>query len=253
MTGALGLTGADLILAPEAPLGDAAARLEGYAGRRSQGEPLSRILGRREFWSLTFAVTPHVLDPRADTETLVEAAVDALSARRGEALRILDFGTGSGALLCALLAEFPNAQGLGLDVSPEAAATARANVEVLGFGPRARVEAGDWGRGLAGPFDLIVSNPPYIRSADLETLGREVREHDPRLALDGGADGLCAYRSLAPEIARLLAFEGLFLLEIGEGQGDEVRALMRAAGLDPSISRADLSGRERVVGGLNGA
>jgi release factor glutamine methyltransferase len=242
---AAGLSAAELIVAPDAPLGAAAGRVESFVRRRAAGEPLSRIEGRRAFWRQEFALTPDVLDPRADTETLVEAALEGALAP----LRVLDFGVGSGAILCALLAEWPDAFGVGVDMSPAAAAVARANVEALGLAGRAEIRLGRWGEGLAGPFDVIVSNPPYIRSADIAALAREVREHDPRLALDGGADGLEAYRALAPEIARLLAPDGRFFLEIGAGQGDEVAAILAGAGLQVDERRRDLGGVERVVGG----
>jgi release factor glutamine methyltransferase len=160
----------------------------------------------------------------------------------------LDFGVGSGAILAALLTEFPNAIGLGVDRSETAARIARENFGALGFS-RAEVQVGDWGAGLAGPFDLIVSNPPYIPSAEIATLAREVRDHDPRLALDGGADGLDAYRALAPEIARLLAPDGRFVLEFGQGQGDDVSRILADASLRALYRLADLAGIERVIVG----
>jgi release factor glutamine methyltransferase len=222
---------------------------ERYAARRAAGEPLSRILGRREFWGLEFALSPETLDPRPDTETIVEAALAAFAGRRGEALRIVDFGVGSGALLAALLSELPAARGVGVDLSPGAAAQARANLESLGLEARAEIRVGDWAEGLDGPFDLIVANPPYIRSGDIAGLAREVRDHDPRLALDGGADGLDAYRALTPQIARLLAPAGRFLVEVGAGQADAVKALATAAGLADLATHRDLAGVERVVSG----
>jgi len=249
MRRAAGLSAAALIAHPEAPLGSAAARVEAFAQRRALGEPLSRIAGRREFWGRDFIVTPDVLDPRADTETLVEAALAALSARKGEALRVVDFGVGSGAILAALLSEWRQATGLGVDASAAAAEVAARNL--AGFGERAAVAVGRWGRGLDGPFDVIVSNPPYIRTADIAGLAREVRAHDPALALDGGPDGLDAYRALAPDIARLLAAQGRFFVEIGEGQGDEVVSIFEAAGLTVAERRRDLGGIERVLGGLH--
>jgi len=249
---AAGLSAAALIGAPEAKLGEAAARVEAFARRREAGEPLSRIEGRREFFGRDFKLTPDVLDPRADTETLVEAALEAFAPRSGEALRLLDFGVGSGAILATLLCEWPRASGLGVDVSEAAAATARANLDALGLGARASVEVGRWGEGLAGPFDVIVSNPPYIRTRDIAGLAREVAGHDPLLALDGGEDGLDAYRALAPQIARLLAPGGRFFLEIGQGQGDEVAAILARAGLRVRERRRDLAGIERVIGGESG-
>jgi release factor glutamine methyltransferase len=250
---AAGLGPTDLIAEPDAPLGAAAAKAERYAARRAAGEPLSRILGRREFWGLEFALTPETLDPRPDTETIVETALAAFAARRGEALRIVDFGVGSGALLAALLSEFPAARGVGVDLSPGAAAQARANLASLGLDARAEIRVGDWAEGLDGCFDLIVANPPYIRSGDIAGLAREVRDHDPRLALDGGADGLDAYRVLTPQIARLLAPDGRFFVEVGAGQAEAVAALAAAAGLSAIATRRDLSGLERVVSGARAA
>ncbi len=249
---ASGLSAAALIAAPEVELGETAERIEAFARRREAGEPLSRIEGRREFFGRDFQLTPDVLDPRADTETLIEAALAALAPRAGEGLRVLDLGLGSGAILATLLCEWPSAVGLGVDLSPAAAETAQANLNALGLGARARVRVGRWGEGLAGPFDVIVSNPPYIRTCDLAGLAREVAAHDPLLALDGGEDGLDAYRALAPEIARLLAPGGRFFLEIGQGQGDDVAALLAAAGLLVDLRRRDLSSVERVIGGESG-
>jgi release factor glutamine methyltransferase len=246
---AAGLQPTDLIVEPDAPLGAAAAEAGRYAARRAAGEPLSRIVGRREFWGLSFALSPEALDPRPETETIVEAALAAFAARRGEALRVVDFGVGSGALIAALLSEFPAARGVGVDLSPGAAAQARANLDSLGLAARAEIRVGDWGEGLDGAFDLIVANPPYIASGAIAGLAREVREHDPRLALDGGPDGLDAYRALAPEIARLLAPDGRFFLEVGAGQAAAVTAIAGAAGLVDLATHRDLAGIERVVSG----
>jgi len=246
---AAGVAAKDLIGDPDAQLGAAAVRAEAYAARRAAGEPLSRIVGRREFWGLSFALSPDALDPRPETETIVEAALAALAARRNELLHIVDFGVGSGALLAALLSEFPAARGLGVDLNPGAAAQARANLAALGLGGRAELRVGDWGEGLNDAFDLIVANPPYVASGDIAALAREVREHDPRLALDGGADGLDAYRALMPHIARLLAPRGRFFVEIGAGQAGAVQALAAAAGLGDLATRRDLAGIERVVSG----
>jgi release factor glutamine methyltransferase len=250
LAAAAALRSADLIGSPEVALGSAARSVAAFAARRAAGEPLSRIAGRREFWSLNFSISPDVLDPRADTETLVEAAAWAARARRSERLRILDLGTGSGALLAALLGEFPSSTGVAVDISESATAIARANFESLGLTARATVRVGDWGDGLNGGFDLIVSNPPYIPTGDIAGLDREVREHDPRIALDGGDDGLAAYRALAPEIARLLAPEGWFFLEFGQGQAEDVRAILERDSLGTlrvvDIVR-DLAGVERVA------
>jgi release factor glutamine methyltransferase len=243
------LKASDLVGAPEAPLGAAARRVSAFAARRAAGEPLSRILGRREFWSLSLAISPDALDPRPETETIVEAALATFAARRGEPIALLDLGVGSGALLCALLSEFPAARGIGVDVSEGAANVARANVEALGLTNRAEIRLGDWGAGLDGPFDLIAANPPYVRSGEIADLPREVRDHDPRLALDGGKDGLDAYRALLPQIARLLAPEGRFFLEVGAGQAEAVMTIAAAAGLAELATFDDLAGVARVVGG----
>ena len=208
-----------------------------------------RILGRREFWGLSLAISPDALDPRPETETIVEAALVEFAARRREPLALLDLGVGSGALLCALLSEFPAARGIGVDVSEGAANVARANVEALGLPNRAEIRLGDWGAGVDGPFDLIVANPPYVRSGDIADLPREVRDHDPLLALDGGEDGLDAYRALLPQIARLLAPEGRFFLEVGAGQAEAVEQIAAAAGLAELATFDDLAGVARVVGG----
>jgi release factor glutamine methyltransferase len=243
------LRASDLVGAPEAPLGAAARRVSAFAARRAAGEPLSRILGRREFWSLSLAISPDALDPRPETETIVEAALATFAARRGEPIALLDLGVGSGALLCALLSEFPAARGIGVDVSEGAANVARANVEALGLTNRAEIRLGDWGAGLDGPFDLIAANPPYVRSGEIADLPREVRDHDPRLALDGGKDGLDAYRALLPQIAQLLAPEGRFFLEVGAGQAEAVMTIAAAAGLAELATFDDLAGVARVVGG----
>lgn len=214
--------------------------------RRLAREPVHRILGRRAFWTLDLAISPAVLDPRPDSETLVEAAL-ALAPR--PCARVLDLGTGSGALLCALLTEWPEASGLGVDRSVEACRVARRNVEACGCGARALVVAGDWGAALAGPFDVVVSNPPYIRSDDIAGLDPEVRDHDPALALDGGADGLAAYRAIAPLAARLLAPGGLLAVEVGWTQGEDVAGLLAQAGFGEVGRRRDLGGHDRVVTG----
>lgn len=226
------------------------ARLTSLVARRIAGEPAARILGRQEFWSLEFGLGPETLIPRADSETVVEAALAGLEesgADRAVPLRLLDFGTGTGCLLLALLSELPAAQGLGVDASDGALAVAAANAERLGFAARASFRLGDWGKGLAGPFDLIVSNPPYIRDGEIAGLAVEVARFEPRRALAGGADGLDCYRALAPDVARLLAPGGLAVLEIGQGQADDVTAIMASAGLRPAGRRADLAGIARAL------
>lgn len=227
-------------------------RLEEFARRRLAGEPVARLLGHKEFWGLPLRLSPATLVPRPDTETVVELALELL--RAGGALdrplRIADLGTGSGAILLALLSELPGAQGVGTDISAEALQTAGANAARAGQADRATFMACDYATGLTGPFDLIVSNPPYIRSADIAGLAAEVRDYDPRAALDGGADGLDAYRTLIPQAADLLAPGGVVVVEAGQGQSPQIEALMNAAGLTPAgAPKADLAGIQRAVGG----
>lgn len=244
---ALGASRLDLAVAPERALTDAETRrFNDYVARRAAGEPTSRILGRREFWSLEFEIGPAVLDPRPDTETVVEAALEAVGPR-GAALDLLDLGTGSGCILLALLSELPNARGLGADLSEAAARTAQANARRLGLAERARFVVADWGRGLAGAFDLVTSNPPYVRRGEIAGLAPEVAAHDPPAALDGGVDGLDAYRSLAAALPRLLKPGGCAALEIGMDQGPDVIRLIEAAGLEMRAMRRDLAGRPRCV------
>lgn len=233
---------------PEA-MADAAAlaRLEGFAERRLAGEPVWRILGEREFWGLRFRLSPATLEPRPDSEAIVEAALAALGSRRQEPLSVLDLGTGTGCLLISVLHECPHATGLGIDLSLEACETARGNAALNGVAGRAAFRQGDWTAGLRGPFDLVLSNPPYIASGEISGLAVEVREHDPRLALDGGADGLDCYRLLARQVPPLLAAGGLVVLEIGAGQERDVEALMTAGGLAFRGRRHDLGGHIRAL------
>jgi len=244
---ASGVSPVALIIDPREPLGSAASKVQEIAARRATGEPLSRILGKREFWGLSFAITRHVLDPRPETETVVEAALSILSDRRKDPLRILDLGVGSGALLCALLTEFGAARGLGVDISADAADVARGNLQARGLSPRAEIRVGDWTSGLVGRFDLIVSNPPYIPTADLAGLPREVRNFDPWLALDGGIDGLAAYRRILPESRRLLAPGGWLLVELGAGQAAKVTAVASQCGFTDVRTYQDLAGANRVA------
>lgn len=244
--GALGLDAASID--QRAPIGSAALeKLEAYAARRLTGEPVWRILGEREFWGMPFRLSPATLEPRPDSETLIEAALAALKDRRDEPLAILDLGTGTGCLLIALLTEFRVARGLGVDLSDEACATARENALLNRVADRASIRQGAWTRGLSQRFDLIVSNPPYIPTAQIATLSIAVREHDPVLALDGGDDGLACYRALAASLPDALAPNGLAVIEIGAGQGPDVTALMDAAGLRSAGSRRDLGGHERAL------
>jgi release factor glutamine methyltransferase len=209
--------------------------------RRVAGEPIAYIVGAREFWSLDLAVTDAVLIPRPDTETLILAALERC---KPAPTRILDLGTGSGALLLAALSEWPQATGLGVDASAAALAVAAGNADRLGFGPRATFRLGDWGEGLAERFDLILSNPPYVE--DDAELSPEVRDHEPASALFAGPDGLNAYRRLIPQLPGLLAPGGLAILEIGSTQAAAVLALGAAAGLAGAV-RQDLAVRDRAV------
>lgn len=223
-----------------------AARLAELAARRAAREPYARLAGHREFWGLDFTLSPATLEPRPDSETLVEAAL-ALLPDRAACLRLVDFGTGSGCLLLALLSELPNAFGIGVDLQPEAAATARCNAAALGLARRANFLVGDWGEALAGSVDVILTNPPYICSEAIAGLAPEVARYEPLVALDGGGDGLRAYRALAGETRRLLAPGGIALFELGDGQAPAVASLMAAAGLATKTSRRDLAGIERVL------
>ena len=209
-------------------------------------EPLSRILGRREFWGLEFALSAETLDPRPETETIVEAVLRRFPDRH-ERLRFLDLGTGTGCILLALLSEFPSALGFGVDLSAEAATTARRNASLLGFADRAHFLVGDWGAAISGKLDAIVANPPYIATTLLAELPREVALHDPRLALDGGKDGLQAYHSLAMDLGRLLRPNALFFGEIGSCQASAVAAIIRVRGLVIEGYEQDLAGAPRCV------
>jgi release factor glutamine methyltransferase len=244
---ASGVSPVALIVDPREPLGSAAWKVQDVGARRAAGEPLSRIVGKREFWGLSLAITPHVLDPRPETETIVEAALSILSDRHEDPLRILDLGVGSGALLCALLTEFGHARGIGVDISTDAADVARGNLRACGLSLRAEIRLGDWTRGIEGRFDLIVSNPPYIPTVDLPRLPREVRNFDPWLALDGGIDGLAAYRRILPESRRLLAPGGWLLVELGAGQAAKVTAVASQCGFTDVRTYQDLAGANRVA------
>ncbi|HEX7775047.1 MAG TPA: peptide chain release factor N(5)-glutamine methyltransferase [Parvibaculum sp.] len=220
-------------------------RLAGFEARRLAHEPVSRIVGLREFWGLTFKVTPATLDPRPDSETLIEAALDLLPA--ASAPMILDLGTGTGCLLISLLHERREARGIGVDISTEALAAAAANAEALGVGKRAAFRHTSWADGIEDRFDLVISNPPYIAAADIGGLAPEVRDHDPRLALDGGADGLDAYRAIAALLPRLLVPEGHAVVELGDGQAASVRGIFEEAGLVVPRIAADIAQRPRAL------
>lgn len=224
----------------------AAERLADAARRRLRREPVARILGHREFWGLRFALSAHTLVPRPDSETVVATAL-RLVADRGAPLRLLDLGTGSGCLLVALLCELPRAVGLGVDRSPEALGIARANALRNGTGGRALFALSDWGAPAAGPFDLVLANPPYIATDAFDGLDPEVRDHDPRAALDGGPDGLACYRAILAEAPRVLARDGRAVLEIGFDQERAVRALVERAGLTVLEGARDLGGHVRAL------
>jgi release factor glutamine methyltransferase len=233
---------------------DESQRIEDFACRRLGGEPVARILGEKEFWGLPLKLSAATLVPRPDTETVVELALEMIRAvpPPNHPLRIADLGTGSGAILLALLSELPDACGFGTDISVAAVRTASRNADRLGLARRAAFVACDYAAALSGRFDLIVSNPPYIRSADIAGLATEVRDHDPLQALDGGPDGLDAYRAIIPEAAALLAVGGALVVEAGQGQSGQIQDLMTAAGLTfDRPAKADLAGVRRAVAGWN--
>jgi release factor glutamine methyltransferase len=242
-------TRADIVTDPHRALTpEQEARLADYLARREHREPVSHILGRKGFWKILLQVNADVLTPRPDTETVVDVALKAFPEHA--AWSVLDLGVGSGAILLAILAERPAARGLGVDVSEEAIAVARDNAAGLGLAGRTALLRGDWTAGLADDnFDLVVANPPYIASEVIETLEPEVRQYEPRLALDGGPDGLDAYRILAPEILRVLKPGGRFAVEIGYDQKAPVEALFRQAGAAEVRTIRDLGDRDRVVAG----
>ena len=226
--------------------GAANRRFRDLVKRRTDREPVSRIVGSREFWSLSFRLSSAVLDPRPDSETLVEAALSTVGDRQ-RPIRALDLGTGSGCLLAALLSELPAAVGVGVDIDPAALATARHNLELNGLASRATLVCGDWGAALAGTFDLVVVNPPYVPAGDIEVIAPEVALHDPHRALFAGRDGLDAYRMLLPELPRLLRHRGAAVIEIGCGQAGAVTRILLGAGLVPFGRRRDLGGIDRCI------
>ncbi len=245
--GVLNLPVEALIREPEFKLSRAQSRrLSNWLVRRIAGTPVSRLIGRREFWSLTFKIGPATLDPRPDSETLVETVLAELKPRKDQPLRLLDLGTGSGCLLLALLSELKQARGIGVDIAPTALRVAAENATSLGLADRAEFRTGDWTRGLSGSFDVILSNPPYIARDDIEFLDAEVL-CDPIRALDGGPDGLDAYRRILAEAPALLAPGGLMALEIGWDQAEALTGLIGASGGRVRRLVQDLAGLDRVL------
>ena len=240
---ALGVPGRSL-LSPDAKVNE--AMFDALVARRAAREPMAFILGRQGFWTLDLEVSPATLIPRADSETLIHAALAAFP-DRARVRTILDLGTGTGALLLAALVEFPGAVGLGIDIAPAAVALAARNARANGLADRAMFLAGRWGAAVAGRFDLVLANPPYIESADIAGLMPEVAAHEPRSALDGGVDGLDAYRAIVADLPRLLAPGGVAILELGQGQAAPVAALAAGAGLAGAQTRADLGGIARAL------
>ncbi|QIG47122.1 peptide chain release factor N(5)-glutamine methyltransferase [Nordella sp. HKS 07] len=244
---ATGLSHEAMIADPDRQIAAAAvARFHEYLDRRRRGEPVSRILGEREFYGRVFTVTAATLDPRPDTETLIEAALAFMP--RDRACHIIDLGTGTGAIGITLLAERPLAHAVMTDISLAALAVAHRNAESHGVGGRASFIEGSWFAGVEGRFDLILSNPPYIPSAILPTLAAEVRDFDPGTALDGGPDGLEPYRRIAAEAVSSLAPAGRVIVEIGEGQAIDIEAIFNARGFVPESRWKDLAGHVRCLG-----
>lgn len=241
---AMQITREQLIAADRQPSAEEAQIFQAMTDRRLAREPIAYITGYKEFWSLDFTVGPGVLIPRPDTETLIEAAL-SLFPDRAAPLSIADLGTGSGAILIAALKEFPNARGLGFERSPDALRYARSNLQANGFGARAEILAADWNDAPEAGFDLILSNPPYIPTGEIDALEPDVRLYEPRAALDGGADGLDSYRSLAAILPRLLRPGAHALLELGQGQFGSVEPLFQDLGTHPPV--ADLAGIPRVL------
>jgi release factor glutamine methyltransferase len=241
---ALGLSREAMVARPERVVSDdEKVAIEALVKRRAAREPVARILGTREFWSLDFMVTPATLEPRPDSETVIEAALDAFADRTAP-LSVLDLGTGSGCLLLALLSEFPNARGV--DASADTVDAASANAARLGFESRAQFVCDDWAQRLAGPFDCILANPPYIPSSELAGLAPEIA-YDPHAALDGGPDGLSGIESVVDAIQRLLHPDGWAFVEIGAGQSDAAQRIAEQRELTVASIRADIGGIPRVL------
>lgn len=245
--GLLGLGRTDFITRGEMPLdGDNIARIDTAVGRRVKGEPPYRILGSRAFYGLELKLSEGTLEPRPDTEILVDAVLEALGPRKDHELRIIDLGTGTGAICMALLSQLPHATGVGVDISTDALGTAMQNAVANGFGDRFAALQSNWFEKISGTYDVIVSNPPYIRSSVIASLDREVREHDPLLALDGGTDGVDAYRVIAGQARKFLAPDGLIAVETGFDQHNAVRAIFVENSFVQAFARKDYAGNDRV-------
>lgn len=245
---AFGVSAEQLIGDPAHPVPDARTRLySDFVARRAQGEPVAYITGRREFWSLDFAVAPGCLIPRPDSESMICALLECVGTRT-DGLKVLDLGTGSGCLLLALLKEWPGAWGVGVDRNPCAVQTARENAARLGSAGRAVFVQASWARAMGGAFDVVIANPPYIPTAEIPNLLRDVRDFEPHAALDGGGDGLDAVRAVLAQAPRVLAAKGVLGLEFGPGQAAAVERIGRtAAGLYKQRLVFDLAGRERGI------
>ena len=246
---ALGISRETLLGHPEYELdAPTMARFDALLQRRSRREPMSHLLEKREFWSLSLRVTSATLDPRPDSETLISAALDRFP-DRDAAIHVLDLGTGSGCLLLAVLSEFKNVTGLGVDISEDALDVAKTNATALGLDARARFQKSDWGHAIDEKFDLILSNPPYIPDGEIDRLQPEIALYENRLALMGGPDGLACYRQLIPDLFRLLQPFGTVLLEVGDTQGEAVSKLLRHQGFEGVETQKDLTGTPRCVVG----
>jgi release factor glutamine methyltransferase len=244
---AFGLTREDMLLEPHRPVDfDAQVRFRSMIDRRCAREPVARIIGAREFRSLDFLLGPETLEPRPDSETIVEVAIEYGQAFPGAA-RVLDLGTGTGCLLLSVISELPDATGIGSDIAAGAVETASRNADSLGLADRVRFVCTDWTDGIDGPFDLVLSNPPYITTAEIAGLAPEVAMYDPPSALDGGADGLDAYRALACRVGSVLSPSSVVVLEIGAGQEEDVTAIFEAGGFRLVGTRADLGGHTRAL------
>ena len=250
---AVGLDLTGMVMAGDRRLAEKEShRLQEFKERRLAGEPVARLLSVKEFWGLPLQLSPATLVPRPDTETVVELALEIArdELRLRSPLRIADIGTGSGAILLALLSELQGATGVGTDISAAALQTAKGNAKRLGLASRAAFVACNYTAALSGVFDMVVSNPPYIRSAEIPSLSPEVRKYDPVAALDGGPDGLDAYRSLVPQATRLLAPGGALVVETGYDQSGPVAELMSATGLTSAgPPKTDLAGIPRALAG----